>query len=64
VARRVGAAAKPSGAGGGDCAIALVEASRHAALREAWSACGLRPLDVALSPEGVRVTRAKEGAHV
>ncbi|MFD3743568.1 phosphomevalonate kinase [Nocardia sp. NPDC058633] len=43
----VGAAAKPSGAGGGDCGIALIERTRPAAIAELtgrWIAAGIRPL--------------------
>jgi phosphomevalonate kinase len=45
-----GGAAKPSGAGGGDCGIALIKttgpggAARLARLRERWAAAGIRPL--------------------
>lgn len=56
LARELGGAAKPSGAGGGDIAIALlpsVEAAREL-LRRAPEA-GLTPLDLALGGEGVRV---------
>ncbi|MFI6569586.1 phosphomevalonate kinase [Nocardia fluminea] len=43
----VGAAAKPSGAGGGDCGIALIERTRPAAIAELtgrWISAGIRPL--------------------
>ncbi|TCJ95353.1 phosphomevalonate kinase [Nocardia alba] len=43
----VGAAAKPSGAGGGDCGIALIERTRPAAIAELtgrWLRAGIRPL--------------------
>ncbi|MEU8899055.1 phosphomevalonate kinase [Nocardia sp. NPDC048505] len=46
-AAAVGAAAKPSGAGGGDCGIAFVEHTDTAALAELgdrWLAAGIRPL--------------------
>ncbi|MGW2401023.1 phosphomevalonate kinase [Kitasatospora sp. NPDC001664] len=44
-ARAVGGAGKPSGAGGGDCGIALLpSASAAAALRQRWSAVGIVPL--------------------
>lgn len=45
-------AVKPSGAGGGDCAIALVPSGVRAALRERWRAGGLFPLEVELEPRG------------
>jgi phosphomevalonate kinase len=58
IARTHGAAAKTSGAGGGDCGIAL---TRHATaadeIRSAWRAAGLVPLDVVLDPTGVTVGR-------
>ena len=53
-ARRVGAAAKPSGAGGGDCGIALATSAAQAdAVRAAWRAEGIVPLSVAIAAEGV-----------
>jgi phosphomevalonate kinase len=55
-ARGVGAAAKPSGAGGGDCGIALAHsAEQAAAVRAAWEAEGITPLALALAPDGVTV---------
>jgi len=48
------AAAKPSGAGGGDCAIALVAQDRRAHLRQLWREAGLEPLAVDLDPAGAR----------
>jgi phosphomevalonate kinase len=52
-ARRAGAVAKPSGAGGGDCGIALAPTSSvAAAVRAAWREAGLLPLDVAVASEG------------
>ncbi|MCX5563724.1 phosphomevalonate kinase [Streptomyces sp. NBC_00038] len=50
-----GGAAKPSGAGGGDCGIALLdaEAPHHIAqLRQRWAAAGVLPLPVGPAPEG------------
>lgn len=45
VAEQVGAAAKTSGAGGGDCGICLVSKPEHAkAIRSAWLAVGILPL--------------------
>jgi mevalonate kinase len=53
-ARRVGAAAKPSGAGGGDCGIALAtSAAQAAAVRAAWQEEGVLPLPVRLASEGL-----------
>jgi phosphomevalonate kinase len=55
LARRVGAAAKPSGAGGGDCGIALARSPEEAAaVRAAWVADGLVPLTLSIAAEGVR----------
>ncbi|GHH96327.1 phosphomevalonate kinase [Streptomyces capillispiralis] len=45
VAESCGAAAKPSGAGGGDCGIALLPSHRSAALlHRRWTAAGITPL--------------------
>ncbi|MFE6721781.1 phosphomevalonate kinase [Streptomyces albidoflavus] len=48
VAESAGGAAKPSGAGGGDCGIALLDAATPhlARMRERWVAAGVRPLTV------------------
>jgi phosphomevalonate kinase len=55
-ANRVGAAAKPSGAGGGDCGIALAaSASQAAAVRAAWQEVGVLPLPIAIAEHGVAV---------
>lgn len=52
IAEDHGAAAKPSGAGGGDCGIVLVPAdSDPAALFGAWSLEGIRPLDLTVTTE-------------
>lgn len=45
-------AAKPSGAGGGDCAIALVADGERTYLRERWREAGLEPLAVDLDRAG------------
>jgi phosphomevalonate kinase len=60
-ARCCGAVAKASGAGGGDCAIALVAASRRADLRAEWSRIGLQPLPAGIARAGVRVERSSLG---
>ena len=55
-AERVGGAAKPSGAGGGDCGIALLDraAPRHIAhVRHRWAAAGVLPLPVHPATEGI-----------
>jgi len=58
IARSHGAAAKTSGAGSGDCGIALArDATAADEIRSAWRAAGLMPLDVALDPTGVTVGR-------
>jgi phosphomevalonate kinase len=52
----VGAVAKSSGAGAGDCGIALVRSAEQAeALRVAWREAGITPLPAALATEGVTV---------
>jgi phosphomevalonate kinase len=53
IAAEHGGAAKPSGAGGGDIALALVPAPRAAAFRAAATAAGLSPLSCAVGM-GVR----------
>jgi phosphomevalonate kinase len=56
IARAHGAAAKISGAGGGDCGIALTrDASEAREIRDAWQAAGLVPLDLHICTEGVTV---------
>ncbi|MDI3390554.1 phosphomevalonate kinase [Streptomyces sp. B-S-A8] len=59
VAESVGGAAKPSGAGGGDCGIALLDAEASpdiAHVRERWTAAGVRPLPI-------RPAMEKENLH-
>ncbi|BBA98093.1 putative phosphomevalonate kinase [Actinacidiphila reveromycinica] len=54
-AEAVGGAAKPSGAGGGDCGIALLDAAAPhdiARLRERWARAGVRPLRIRAAAEG------------
>ncbi|MFJ4486986.1 phosphomevalonate kinase [Streptomyces longwoodensis] len=56
-AESVGGAAKPSGAGGGDCGIALLDAgaAHHLAhVHQRWAAAGVLPLPVAAASEGNR----------
>lgn len=56
VADAQGIAAKPSGAGAGDCAIAFAHGPSEAdALRAAWREAGCIPLDLAIAEEGVHV---------
>jgi phosphomevalonate kinase len=53
-AEAVGGAAKPSGAGGGDCGIALLDAAAEhdiAHVRQRWAAMGVQPLSVGPAPE-------------
>lgn len=55
-AEAVGGAAKPSGAGGGDCGIALLDAeacSDVSLVRQRWAAAGVRPLPVRPAMEGI-----------
>ncbi|MFC9433053.1 phosphomevalonate kinase [Nocardia sp. NPDC057030] len=52
-AEAVGAAAKPSGAGGGDCGIALIHRQAHTettALVQRWAQAGIRPLPLRIHP--------------
>ncbi|MFF7451814.1 MULTISPECIES: phosphomevalonate kinase [unclassified Streptomyces] len=54
-AEAVGGAAKPSGAGGGDCGIALLDADAPhdiAHVRQRWAAAGVLPLPLRPAPEG------------
>lgn len=54
-AEAVGGAAKPSGAGGGDCGIALLDteaSSDIARVRERWATAGVRPLPIRPAMEG------------
>ena len=49
IAETVGGAAKPSGAGGGDCGIALLDAEASpdiSRVRERWATAGVRPLPI------------------
>jgi phosphomevalonate kinase len=56
LAREHGGAAKPSGAGGGDVALAFFAASDAAArFRASCSAAGLTPLRLAIDAEGARI---------
>ena len=60
IAREHGAAAKSSGAGGGDCGIALCPPTVDApAMCAAWEAAGIAPLDLAVHsrPEGRLINR-------
>jgi phosphomevalonate kinase len=53
-ARREGVAAKPSGAGGGDCGIALATSAAQAErVQAAWRAEGIVPLPIAIDAAGV-----------
>ncbi|MEU5775949.1 phosphomevalonate kinase [Streptomyces venezuelae] len=54
-AEAVGGAAKPSGAGGGDCGIALLDAEAAqdiAHVRKRWTTAGVRPLPIRPAMEG------------
>ncbi|WP_071394141.1 phosphomevalonate kinase [Bacillus tuaregi] len=44
--------AKPSGAGGGDCGIALIQKQQKSLLHEAWRKEGIIPLHVSCSQKG------------
>lgn len=59
IARAHGAGAKLSGAGGGDCGIALTQhANVPTRIRDDWAAAGITPLDLHLAPQGVHVVEA------
>ncbi|MGO1181408.1 MAG: phosphomevalonate kinase [Micrococcaceae bacterium] len=63
IAEDHGAAAKPSGAGGGDCGIVLVPATADpTALHAAWIAEGIRPLDLKVTG-GTPADPAEEGTR-
>ncbi|MEU1409053.1 phosphomevalonate kinase [Streptomyces sp. NPDC005728] len=54
-AEAAGGAAKPSGAGGGDCGIALFDAEAQrdiAHVRQRWATAGVRPLPLGSAAEG------------
>lgn len=56
VAGRLGIAAKPSGAGAGDCAVAFARSPAEAeTLRAAWRDAGFLPLPLGIEHDGVRV---------
>ncbi|MBP1686865.1 MAG: hypothetical protein H6Q33_3008 [Deltaproteobacteria bacterium] len=56
IARAHGAAAKISGAGGGDCGVALARNAVDAqGIKQDWQAAGLVPLDLNICNEGVIV---------
>jgi phosphomevalonate kinase len=56
LAERYGGGGKPSGAGGGDCGIALMfDDERLEALQAAWKAAKLEPLPLQVSDAGVQV---------
>jgi phosphomevalonate kinase len=55
-AEAVGGAAKPSGAGGGDCGIALLDdraAHDISQVRQRWATAGVLPLPLRPAPEGI-----------
>ncbi|WP_329537896.1 phosphomevalonate kinase (plasmid) [Streptomyces sp. NBC_01450] len=56
-AEGAGGAAKPSGAGGGDCGIALLDAAAPqdiSYVRQRWAAAGVLPLPVRVALEGIQ----------
>jgi phosphomevalonate kinase len=64
-ARRAGAAAKPSGAGAGDCGLALARSAAQAeAVRAAWREAGVLPLPLAITPDGVRHAHVERALRV
>lgn len=72
VAEDAGAAAKPSGAGGGDCGIVLAPRSvERARILRRWAGAGIRRLGLAVHPAvqgaaadgAAQAAAAREGAH-
>jgi phosphomevalonate kinase len=56
-----GGAGKPSGAGGGDCGVALIYGEDRAeSLYAAWEKAGLTPLRLGVAEHGIMVTRVEE----
>jgi len=64
LAGRSGLEIKPSGAGGGDCAVALVRSGLRDELRAAWLERGLEPIGSAGAAPGVSVSIEREAARV
>ena len=54
IAQKAGAAGKLSGAGGGDCGIAISFSDSGKEILTGWKAAGLWPLDVTIDRDGVR----------
>jgi phosphomevalonate kinase len=60
-ARRAGAVAKSSGAGGGDCGVAFATSPEQAdAVRSAWREVGIRPLSLGITAAGASVAPGGE----
>jgi phosphomevalonate kinase len=59
LASELGGAGKPSGAGGGDCGIALMvgDETKIARLGQMWKQAGIEPLDISVSPLGAHRIR-------
>lgn len=57
-AARLRIPAKPSGAGGGDCAVALCPAEARPELKRAWQELGFPPLEIEPGARGVRCAQA------
>lgn len=56
IANNAGAAGKLSGAGGGDCGIAICFDEKTAKkIKDGWKAAGLYPIDVDIDKEGVKL---------
>ena len=65
IALNHGAAAKSSGAGGGDCGIALCPpATDQAALRAAWETAGIHPLDLSVHSQDLSADCADDPVEV
>jgi phosphomevalonate kinase len=58
LAHACGGGGKPSGAGGGDCGIAMIFGNdKLIELQSAWREAGLEPLALAVADAGITVTR-------
>ncbi len=58
IAERCGGAGKSSGAGGGDCGIAVMTTHDQVdRLEERWTSVGIEPLSLRMAPQGAAVTK-------
>lgn len=65
IAQAYGGAGKPSGAGGGDCGVALLPDERHIpALYRDWQRAGIDPLSLKVSDRGATVVDAAHNSFI